>query len=172
MICNICGHKEATIHLTEIINEQMIEIHLCEECAQEKGTGLKSQFDVSEMIASLTESIGSKPLSEQDSALRCPVCGSSYDDFGKAGRLGCAQCYQTFSKLLLPLIQRVQRSVYHMGKKPSKISRDVRGTHDLRLLQEKMKQCIQSERFEEAAKIRDEIKRFESKSKSAQKEKR
>ena len=36
MICDVCGKKEATVHLTEIVNDKMTKLHLCEECATEK----------------------------------------------------------------------------------------------------------------------------------------
>ena len=36
MLCSICGDQEATIHITEVVNSKMIELHLCEECANQK----------------------------------------------------------------------------------------------------------------------------------------
>lgn len=56
MNCNLCGLNEATIHLTEIVNDQMIEIHLCETCAEEKGTDFKTHFNFGDLLAGLTGS--------------------------------------------------------------------------------------------------------------------
>ncbi len=171
MICNVCGAQEATIHLTEIVNNQMVEIHLCETCAQEKGTEFKTHFNVGDLLAGLTE-IG-KPAKpgEKKLAGRCPECGLTYEEFGKTGRLGCSNCYEAFSKMLMPLIKRVQRSTHHVGKKPSKISPEMRTGQDLRMLQERLRKSVQMEAFEEAARLRDEIKQMEDKAKKGKKNK-
>jgi protein arginine kinase activator len=165
MTCNVCGTNEATIHLTEIINNQMLEIHLCEVCAQEKGTEFKTYFNLGDLLAGFTE--GEKPAKtgEKKILVRCAECGLTYDEFAKSGRLGCAACYSAFSKMLTPLIKRIHHAVSHLGKKPSKVSKEVRTNHDLRLLQDRLRKCIQGEEFEEAARVRDEIKQIEEKMK-------
>lgn len=172
MTCNICGLNEATIHLTEIINNQMIEVHLCESCAQEKGTDFKTHFSFDELLADLA---GASELSapaktgEKRASLCCPNCGLTYEEFGKTGRLGCAACYEAFSRMILPLIKRLQRATHHFGKKPSKISRATRTVHDLRILQNRLRKSIQMEAFEEAARLRDEIKQIEDKMRRSKK---
>jgi len=165
MNCNICGANEATIHLTEIVNNQMVEIHLCEICAQEKGTDFKTHFNFGDLLAGLADFEKTAETSEKKKVLKCEDCAMTYDEFTKSGRLGCSNCYEAFSKMLVPLIKRVQRSAHHLGKKPSKISKDVRSTHDLRLLQERLRNSVQKEEFEEAACLRDEIKKYETKMK-------
>src|SRR4029077_20492309 len=37
MSCDQCREREAVIHLTQIVNEQVTTLHLCEKCAEEKG---------------------------------------------------------------------------------------------------------------------------------------
>ena len=177
MICNLCGAQDATIHLTEIVNSQMIEIHLCESCAQEKGTDFKTHFQMGDLMAGLLNE--EKPVkgSEKRLAGKCPECGITYEEFGKSGRLGCAFCYEAFAKLLMPLIKRVQRSTHHLGKKPRQAASPASSpaastyTSDLRLLQDRLKKSVQNEAFEEAAKIRDEIRVFEEKNKKPKKHK-
>lgn len=169
MICNLCGTQEATIHLTEIVNTQMVEIHLCETCAQEKGTDFKTHFNFADLLGGLTEIGKPQKGGEKRMAGRCPECGLTYEQFGKTGRLGCPACYDSFAKLLIPLIKRVQRSTHHVGKKPSKVAAGVRVNYDLRLLQDRLRKSVQSEEFEEAARIRDEIKQIEDKMKKAKK---
>ena len=171
MNCSICGVNEATIHLTEIINNQMIEIHLCEACSEEKGTGFKTHFNLSDLLMGLTESEKEAKTGEKKPQLRCAECGMTYEEFAKTGRLGCAECYNSFSKMLTPLIKRVQRSLTHLGKKPANVSQDVRSRHDLRLLQDRLRKSVQTEEFEEAARLRDEIKHLEEKDKKEKKNK-
>lgn len=176
MTCNLCGTQEATIHLTEIVNNQMIEIHLCESCAQEKGTDFKTHFQLGDLMGGLMGMDKVLKPSEKKIAGRCPECGMTYEEFGKTGRLGCAVCYESFHKLLLPLIKRVQRSTQHVGKKPQKLPEGTpvpqpSPAQDLKILQERLKKTIQSEAFEEAAKIRDEIRQLEEKIKKPKKPK-
>ena len=95
----------------------------------------------------------------------------TYEEFGRTGRLGCTECYQSFEKLLIPLIKRVQRDIRHIGKVPMKTSADVKRTLELRDLQERLRKSIQEETFEEAAKIRDLIQELEEKIKKNPKKK-
>lgn len=171
MICNICGTKEATIHLTEIVNGQMAEVHICEQCAEEKGTDFKTYFNFGDL---LTGFLGAEKLAGttgKRTVLVCKSCGMKYEEFSKNGRLGCTACYGAFQAPLAAVIKQVQRSSCHVGKKPTRISKDVRSTHDLRQLQEHLRKSIQSESFEEAARIRDEIKKVEEKMKRPKSEK-
>lgn len=168
MVCNICGTNEATIHLTEIVNEQMVEIHLCETCAQEKGTEFKTHFNVGDLLSGLTN-LAKEIGGEERSWTKCPNCGLSYEEFGRTGRLGCAECYEAFSKLLLPLIKRVQHSIQHVGKRPSRLAPPLRINQDLKELQNRLVKFVQQEEFEEAARIRDQIRQLEEKLKKGKK---
>jgi len=165
MLCNVCGLEEATIHLTEIVNTKMVELHLCEQCAYEKGTDVKQFFNFNEIVEGLSDAGETPKQEEKKEALRCKSCGISFDDFGKSGRLGCPECYQTFSKLLLPLIKRIHRSVQHVGKKPTKISGEVKFHMELRELHERLRKLVEQEAFEDAAKVRDLIKQLEDRAK-------
>jgi len=42
MKCDVCKEKEATIHIQEIVNNNIKSIHLCEDCA--KVYGIKSSL--------------------------------------------------------------------------------------------------------------------------------
>ena len=165
MICNVCGTKEASIHLTEIVNGQMAEVHICEQCAEEKGTDFKTYFNFGDFLAGFAGAETLHGASGKKVSFTCKSCGMKYEDFSKNGRLGCAACYEAFQQPLAAVIKQVQRSSYHVGKKPSRIPKDIRSTHDLRQLQEHLRKSIQSESFEEAARIRDEIRKVEEKMK-------
>ncbi|MBU9889421.1 MAG: UvrB/UvrC motif-containing protein [Candidatus Omnitrophica bacterium] len=169
MICNICGKKEATVHLTEITNGQMIEVHICDSCAAEKGTEFKTYFNFSDLLSNvpgLGDLIASTGKKE---SLLCKSCGMPYEEFSKDGRLGCPGCYDAFRKPLGAVIKQVQRAGFHVGKKPSKIAKNVRNVHDLRRLQERLRKSVETEAFEEAALLRDEIKQMEDKLKKGKK---
>ena len=169
MTCGSCHQNEATIHLTEIVNNQMVEIHLCETCAEEKGTDFKTHFNFSELFSGLAD-LGSIFKSEQATDLRCKTCGLTFAEFGKTGRLGCAGCYQSLGKAILPLVKRVQRAAAHVGKQPTKVPKRMKQTMHLKDLQERLKKSVQFEEFEESAKLRDEIRKFEEKLEKEEKE--
>lgn len=162
MLCDVCGKNPATVHLTEIIDEQMTELHLCEECARKKSEQMESKFGLSDLMAGIANF--EKPaLDKKAEALKCPDCKLSYADFRKIGRLGCGECYTAFKQYLAPLIKRIHGSNQHVGKSPltlEKIPKQKADVTDLRL---KLQKAISDEAFEEAARIRDQIKEREKK---------
>ena len=174
MLCNVCSLDEATIHLTEIVNTKMVELHMCEQCAYEKGTDVKSFFSFTDLIAGIADpsklmpGFSEAPVEKRQS-VRCSGCGIAFEEFGKTGRLGCPECYQSFQKALLPLIKRVQRATQHLGKKPAKISGEVKYHMELRELHERLRKLVEQESFEDAAKVRDEIKQLETRAKKGTK---
>lgn len=89
--------------------------------------------------------------------IRCGTCGYSEREFEKTGRLGCAQCYETFGKYLHPLLRRMHRGDKHVGKTPGSEAREVVQRNRLRYLEGEMESAIRRERFEEAAQMRDQI---------------
>jgi len=166
MLCDICGKIQATVHLTEIIDEQMTELHLCEGCAKKKGAQMEKHFGLSDLLAGLAD-IGEHPELAGEKDLRCPACGLTYNEFKKAGRFGCSSCYTSFKKNLLPLLKRIHGSSNHIGKSPSKKrSKPVKmaGLSRADKLKADLQSAIDAEEFEEAAKLRDKIKGLEKNS--------
>ena len=161
MLCDICGKNQATVHLTEIIDDQMNELHLCEECAHKKSALMEQQFGLSDLLAGLAEF--EKPAQEKEATalLKCAGCGLTYADFKKIGRLGCGECYSAFKKYLGPLLKRIHGSSQHFGKSPLKVTKVLKKGIDLQDLRYKLQKAIEMEAFEEAAKIRDQIKELE-----------
>ena len=161
MLCELCKQSQATVHLTEIINDQMTELHLCEACANQKGAQVESHFGLSDLLSGLAD-FSKTQEPEEVSTKACPSCGMTYDDFRKVGRLGCADCYPTFKRSLGSLLKRIHGSPIHVGKspvrliKPSKIAKT-----ELLDLKKKLERAIEHEEFEEAARLRDQIRRAE-----------
>lgn len=165
MQCDICGKNEATVHLTEIVNDKVTKLHLCESCAKEKGTEMEAHFGLSDLLAGLAD-IGSGIEPPSGERIRCSFCGFTYQDFKKTGRLGCGQCYESFKKQMTPLLKRIHGSDRHVGKVPLTIGKTVKDTKTLQDLKMKMEKAIQFEEFEEAARLRDQIKEMEKKPKN------
>ncbi|MDP2913717.1 MAG: UvrB/UvrC motif-containing protein [Candidatus Omnitrophota bacterium] len=165
MQCDICGKKDATVHLTEIVNDQVTKLHLCEECAKEKGTEMEEHFGLSDLLAGLAD-LGAGVEPDLEEKIKCPSCGFTYRDFKRMGRLGCSECYEAFKCKLAPLLKRIHGADRHAGKIPLIIGKAVKDTRDMQELKARMEKAIRTEDFEEAARLRDKIKDMGSKSKS------
>ena len=161
MMCDICGKREATVHLTEIINDHMTKLHLCEECARKKGSEMEEHFGLADLLAGLAD-LGMPTDTAKEKKVKCPSCGMTYSDFKKIGRLGCGKCYDTFKTYLVPLFKRIHGSDIHMGKFPGKKKKTrLAKKVDVDDLKKRLKKAIMLEEFEEAARLRDEIKKQE-----------
>ncbi len=164
MLCDICAKNEATVHLTEIINEQITELHLCEECAQTKSMQMEQQFGLSDLLAGLAD-FETQVEPQQDKVdIECQNCHLTYKDFKKIGRLGCSECYKYFRKYLTSLLKRIHGSSQHIGKAPVKIGagpKVKRRQPSVAELKEKLQSAIAAEEFEEAAALRDQIRVLE-----------
>jgi protein arginine kinase activator len=170
MQCDACGKKEATVHLTEIVNEKVTKLHLCEECAKAKGAEMEEHFGLSDLLAGLAD-LGSNVGAEAPVLVKCPACGFTYQDFKKAGRFGCGDCYEAFRKQLDPLLKRIHGANRHIGKVPlaagpapkgAKAAQESKALLDLKALKIRLEKAIQAEEFEEAAKLRDMIRALET----------
>ena len=120
MLCELCKQAQATVHLTEIINDQMSELHLCEACANQKGAQVESHFGLADLLSGLAD-YGKASEPEEVSTKACASCGMTYDDCRKVGRLGCAECYPTFKRSLGSLLKRIHGSPIHVGKSPLRL---------------------------------------------------
>ena len=104
-------------------------------------------------------------LPQERRLLRCPSCGLSYEDFKKKGRLGCGKCYETFRRSLLPLLKKIHSATTHVGKTPASLEKRASSQLKTEELYQRLRRTIQLEEYEEAAKLRDQIKELERKEK-------
>jgi len=162
MQCEVCKQTQATVHLTEIVNDQMTELHLCEACANQKGAQVESHFGLADLLSGLSD-FGKTPETPEETVSKaCPMCGMTYEDFRKVGRLGCAECYTTFKRSLGTLLKRIHGSPMHVGKSPIRLIKSAKiAKSELLDLKRKLERAIENEAFEEAAKLRDQIRRVE-----------
>ena len=167
--------KEATVHLTEIVNGNITKLHLCEEHAKQKGVEMEQHFGIADLLQGLAE-YGPPPAEAESKRSKCSNCGMSYEDFKKVGRLGCGECYRTFKESLAPLLKRIHGANQHTGKvvlaalsepkepaaKGSAARTRQAKAHDVELLKEKLRKAIDQESYEDAARIRDQIRSIEA----------
>lgn len=163
MPCEQCGEREAVVHLTQIAEDRVTVVHLCERCAAERGfdTGAAAaQTPLGGFLATLTGLAGEVPGPAE--GVRCPGCGAGFDDFKGSGRLGCAECYVTFGAQLRDLVRRLHGAARHVGERyvaageaSGGVAPSGEGSSDE--LQAQLRSAIAAENFEEAARLRDRL---------------
>ncbi|MBU0571053.1 MAG: UvrB/UvrC motif-containing protein [Candidatus Omnitrophica bacterium] len=164
MKCDECGIREAAIHLTEVVNDKVTKLHLCEQCAREKSKEMQSHFGLTDLISGLMD-FG--PQQRQEAASprgkgpTCGSCGMSYSEFQKFGKLGCGKCYEAFEDKFSSLLRSIHGSDKHIGKMPFRGTSVVPEQEKMRQLKEELEALIRSEEFEKAAVMRDRIRELE-----------
>ncbi len=164
MLCEQCHAREAVVHLTQIVNEQVTTVHLCERCAAEKGVeggGLAAKTPLGDFLAAIGKGQLGVPLGTVE-LTQCPTCGATLQDFRESGRLGCADCYRTFETQMRDLLRRVHGSTHHVGERYARRGSDAvsvdRAQEDLR---EQLRLAVETENFELAAELRDRLRVLE-----------
>ena len=159
MRCDVCQKNEATVFLTQIVEGKMQKVNLCETCSKEKGVSDPTGFAMADLLLGLgaTQQIETG----QQPGHKGPVCGFTQTDFKKTGRLGCSACYDTFADGLATLLRGMHKGLRHTGKMPAKLSRRYAMADRVKNLEAELKQAVQNEKYEDAARLRDEIQKIE-----------
>lgn len=155
MKCQFCS-KPATVHLSDLVNQK--ELHLCQNCAESQQM---SQDKLN--LPALLHSLLGQHLGPQTELARlvCPACGIRYMEFRAQGRLGCPHDYAVFRSGLAPLLQRIHRAERHVGKSPRRVP-DPEGMANLIELRGRLQQAVDDEVYEEAARLRDLLRKKEA----------
>lgn len=158
MMCDKCGKNLATTHIKTAINGVIEERNLCSYCAAKEGISSFGKSSLSNMLAvMLGDSLEVGAISRE----RCKCCGASFSDIAQSGKVGCSECYETFRSELLPSINRLHGKVKHVGTAPESFVNVETTEEKVIKLKEKLKLAVEKEEFEEAAKLRDQIKNLE-----------
>jgi len=175
MLCENCKTNTATVHVKGFALGMKAELHLCQECSQNMANMVNMDnmpVSLENIFKGIMESVQSQmgmPLGQQIQNPQvprktpgpCGVCGLSYDQFKTTGKLGCDECYKAFPKEILALFKNVQGSSHHEGKYPKRFGSQIRQQREVDKLRTSLKQAIDEENYEEAAKIRDQIRQME-----------
>ncbi|MCS6245638.1 MAG: UvrB/UvrC motif-containing protein [Opitutus sp.] len=149
--CDLCSNP-ATVHLTQIVNNKVHKVDLCEACAQAKGVTDPSGFSLADLL--LKASLNPEAPT---AGVKCEQCGFTQNDFKKLGRFGCPQCYSTFSSLVDPMLDNMHKGTAHAGKVPEH-ALERKSIHErITELEVSLDKAVRSELYEDAARFRDEI---------------
>ena len=161
MLCEKCGKNLATTHIRTVVNGVVRAQNLCGYCAANAGyTGI-SHNTFAGMLASMLGEMTNTQIASAEA--RCAVCGARFSDIAQTGKMGCAQCYKTFNTELLPYLKRIHGSIKHAGKIPNRapliVKPKLETVESLRL---ELNRLVSEEKYEQAAVVRDKIKKMES----------
>lgn len=169
MLCDNCKERDAVINLTQVEHDSKVTLHLCEQCAQQKGVetgGAVLKSPLGNFLGAVVKggpSASGALVAAGGDGLRCPACGSTLRDFRDTGRLGCDQCYAAFDSHLRDLLRRLHGSSQHVGERYEVPGEGARDDPRTRLLDLKaqLRRAVEGENFELAAELRDRIRVLE-----------
>jgi len=166
MLCERCGQRPVTVHLTEITNGHKQDVHLCEVCAgeiQPQGFKLVPQLYLHNLLAGLLKhEQGHGNYNQTETSIKkCEKCGMAEKQFIKRGLLGCGDCYRYFEERLLPLLRRIHGNTRHIGKVPDRTGGRFRLAKEIENMKSLLWEAVNREEFERAAQLRDHIRRLE-----------
>jgi protein arginine kinase activator len=147
--CSDCT-KKTTIHFTQIINNKVYKLDMCEDCPMKKEVIDPGSF-------SLTEIFGVESGSGKPKGLVCNTCGLTDDEFEKRGRFGCPDCYTSFEPTIRTMIKDMHYGTRHTGKKARLAVKRVDLNGQIQQLKSELNDAVRREDFEQAAVIRDKI---------------
>lgn len=167
MKCQHC-EKQATFHITELTDNQPQELHLCTDHAQQYLAPVEAddidQPDVS-LAGMLAKQLKVGQTAEELARLdqqSCPICGITFYEFRHEGRLGCPHDYVCFEDDLDPLIVNIHGDTKHVGKHPKRGEMGTEKQTELIRLRREMKQAVETEDYELASQLRDNIRHIET----------
>lgn len=183
MKCENCGKNEANVKYTQIINGEKKQMFLCQDCSERLGIDsnihLNMPINFSSFLSDFFDDVNSiTPMPMLEKVIKCQKCGLTFDDFMNTGKFGCSNCYEEFETRIDPILKNIHGSNRHIGRlgkviDGNNISENFENKEDsknenkqidkkakhIEDLKAELKLAIKEERYEDAAKIRDEIKK-------------
>lgn len=187
MLCENCGKREANVMYTQVINGDKKEMHLCEECSEKLGIGnidFKMPITFSSFLGDFFDEFENDTLLPELNPIKqltCDSCGMTFENFMNTGKFGCSNCYDAFESQIDPILKNIHGANKHVGRlgkigpvsnlkieeknleeikehqtRESDSNEDTVISEEERLKQE-LQKAIKEERYEDAARLRDEI---------------
>jgi protein arginine kinase activator len=167
--CQLCGKRPATAHLTEIDPQQghRQELHLCATCIHKLDLKLEAGPPPIAIILGMKndqEGAATIPLVAEAPASEghCPLCGLTFHDFTAGKLFGCPYDYTAFPQVE-GLLSRYHGTARHTGRlpgRPGQPGAEQRQSAVARL-DAALRDAVAREHYEQAARLRDELRRLE-----------
>ena len=76
MVCDQCRERDAVVHLTQMVENAVKQVHLCEQCSAERGietTVAEPKHPLGDFLQAVQQQAAQMP----GDAARCAYCGTS-----------------------------------------------------------------------------------------------
>ena len=183
--CFLCNkYKLIAYNVTDILPDKQVVSHvMCENCGKETTkdvlqpkTKRPQKKETQESVPGVYEiktpldllSFLMKPAQpepEPQVKIADCTCGMSAAEFEKYGKFGCPNCYDHFFEYLEKMVFPYHKANQHIGKVPKRQSLEkIESSFDekIKLLKLRKAQCIELEKYEDAAKLKSEIESLEN----------
>lgn len=154
-------------------NGVKIEKHLCESCASQQGIAVQSGLPLEKLMSNmwLAQQQGTVRVPASMRSPTCPTCHMIFAEFRQNGVMGCPECYRAFEAQLGPLLERAHEGgAAHVGKKPKRVGGVVGRVpapaqaedraERARFIRAQLDEAVKAEKYEAAARLRDELKKL------------
>ncbi len=173
MNCEKCKNKAAVVFYADDAGGRH---SLCESCAailghigrfepySEEKNQAPDSFTPICRLSSLSHAAPPLPIlsaSLENGKLRCQYCATELVSVIQTGEVGCPECYEVFSPFLIPASLDCESAPG--ARMPLSRRSDIERIHMLTDMKKKLREAIDSESFELAATLRDEIRRLDGK---------
>lgn len=163
MLCQNCHKNTATVHFTQIINNEKTQTDLCQQCAmQQNWLNISLPMEVSNFLGGFIKAPSEQSGQTIERTDMCEKCGMTFNEFLQTGKMGCDNCYRQFGARITPLLKRMHRNVNHTGKVPEKLYKDIMAGKEINILEKELQTAIKNEEYEKAAVLRDKIKAMQN----------
>ena len=170
MLCEKCGKNEATFYYKENINGAEKTYHLCADCAkklEESGEirsfeenffdSFNKIFSGDKLFGSLFAPVNARHTLGTPEKKKCPLCGSTFEDIVRNGKLGCPKCYEVFGEELPLTVQRIHGRTKHTGSVPKRFRAAIEQKEKIHTMEIELQEAVKNEEFEKAAELRDAL---------------
>lgn len=174
MRCQICQKNDVAIKMTRLVNGEMVDYHVCHECADKVSPHMNkvrkksspSKMTVEHLLKELisqSDPTGGPAARVEDLAEipTCPECGTDYARFRQTFMMGCPACYDAFGERLIADLQKIQGATRHVEGKRRSSGNVADLQARLLALRRELDESVLDEDFERAARLRDQIRQIQ-----------
>lgn len=157
MKCDLCRDRTAVVFVQQVSKEGSLELHLCEICAKEQGfstTDNKIDITLGGLFSNLFEK---KIPIEINKVVSCQICGTTFAEIKKNGKVGCSTCYQQFRSEIISYMRSEGVDISYTGSLPEKLEIFNTSKTDPASLRKELQEAIEREDYELAAYYRDRL---------------
>ncbi len=158
MKCSRCTER-ATVHVINITEEGIQDLHFCAECAKETGyCSGRSEYSFEEVVNRLVSDTSAPEDLEDKSTTVCPECGAKESDVLE-DNIGCENDFSLFKAAVTKRLILHHRAFAHVGKEKTPTGELARQQQLIAALEKQLSDAVRAENYELAAELRDRIRR-------------